>query len=126
MTNRIILAATAILIAGGAAFPASANPSAPALVKVENDATVVQPWNITVDQLEELDLVSPKGDRIGDVEDVLADPSGKVVAVVVEYGGFLGVGEKEAVFQLSTLQYTNGKLVTAMTKAQLEALPNWR
>lgn len=100
--------------------------SAPAYVEVENDATMVPGFGMNVDQFEELDVYSAAGERIGDVEDVLANSSGKVVAVVVDYGGFLGVGEREAVFTLDQLQLKDRKLVTSMTKAQLEALPAWK
>ena len=129
MRNSILVASTALALTLGTSLPAMAQaPSgaASALVEVDDDSLQVTPFGITVDQLEELDVVSPSGDRIGDVEEVLADATGKIVAVVVEYGGFLGVGEKEAVFQLKSLTLQDNKLVTKMTKAELEALPDWK
>ena len=121
MRIQLMIAATCMMI-GTAAWA----QNAPALVEVERDDTMVPSLGMNVDRLEELDLVGTNGDKIGDVEDVLADSSGKVVAVVIEYGGFLGVGEKEAVFMLDKLKLQNGKLVTTMTKADLEKLPVWK
>lgn len=122
MRIQLAIAASCMLVAGSAL----AAGNAPSLVEVENDETMVPAFGMNVDRLEELDLVGANGEEIGDVEDVLADSSGKVVAVVIEYGGFLNMGEKEAVFMLDTLKLQDGKLVTAMTKAELEALPNWK
>jgi hypothetical protein len=128
MKNHIAVASAALMLSLGGTLPAMAqapSAAAPALVEVDDDSLQVTPFGINVDQLEELDVVTPAGDRIGDVEEVLADSTGKIVAVVVEYGGFMGVGEKEAVFQLNSLKLQNNKLVTTMTKQELEALPNW-
>ena len=122
MRTQLAIAASCMLVAGSAL----AAGNAPSLVEVENDESMVPAFGMNVDRLEELDLVGANGEEIGDVEDVLADSSGKVVVVVIEYGGFLNMGEKEAVFMLDTLKLQDGKLVTAMTKAELEALPNWK
>lgn len=121
MRKQLAIAAGLMLMAGSAL----AADNAPSLVEVEKDETMVPAFGMNVDRLEELDLVGANGEEIGDVEDVLADSSGKVVAVVVEYGGFLNMGEKEAVFMLDKLKLQDGKLVTTLTKAELEALPNW-
>lgn len=122
MRIHLAIAASCMLMAG----PSLAAATAPSLVEVDNDETMVPGLGMNVDRLEELDLVGANGEEIGDVEDVLADASGKVVAVVVEYGGFLNMGQKEAVFMIDKLTLKDGKLVTAMTKAELEALPNWK
>lgn len=122
MRIHLAIATSCMLMAGSAL---AAGP-APSLVEVNKDETMVPSLGMNVDRLEELDLVGPDGKKIGDVEDVLADSTGKVVAVVIEYGGFLNMGEKEAVFMLDKLKLQDGKLVTSLTKAELEALPNWK
>lgn len=128
MIKRIVLASSALVLGLGTSLPAIAqapSAAAPALIEVDDDSQQVTPLGITVEQLDGLDVVTPTGERIGEVEEVLADATGKIVAVVVEYGGFLGVGDKDAVFQLDSLKLENNKLVTPMTKQQLEALPDW-
>jgi uncharacterized protein YrrD len=97
-----------------------------AMVEVENDATMVPQFNMNVDQFEELDIVTADGERLGDVEEVLADTSGKVVAVVAEFGGFLGVGEKEVILMLDQVELQNDALVTPLTKDELKTLPEWK
>ena len=52
-------------------------------------------------------------------------PQARPAAVAAEVGGFLGVGEKEVIIPLNQLQVSGDDLATAMTKEQLEALPEW-
>jgi hypothetical protein len=40
------------------------------------------------------DVLGPNNEHIGDVDDLVFDKSGKIVAFVVGVGGFLGIGEK--------------------------------
>ena len=77
---------------------------ATAYQEAEDDDMVVQPFNLTVDDLEDMDLKSAAGDDIGEVEEVLTDGTGQPVAVAVEVGGFLGIGEREVVLPLDQLQ----------------------
>ena len=83
-------------IAAGAAAPAGATD----LRKVEDGSKMVQPFNVSVDALDDMDVVGPDNAEIGEVDEVLMDASGQVVAVVTEVGGFLGIGEKEVVIKL--------------------------
>ena len=94
--------------------------------EAEDDDMVVQPFNLTVDDIEDMDLKSAAGDDIGEVEEVLTDASGQPAAVAVEVGGFLGIGEREVVFPLDQLELIDDHLVTSADKATIEALPDWK
>jgi PRC-barrel domain len=67
------------------------------------------------------------GANMGLVTDVLVDRSGKPLAAVVDFGGFLGVGTRKIAIAWDLLQFHPGdpkKPVTlSMTKAQLRAAP---
>jgi sporulation protein YlmC with PRC-barrel domain len=76
-------------------------------------------------ELGDMNVVNPAGEKIGEVEEVLMDTTGKVVAVAVEAGGFLGIGDDDVIIQLDQLRLENKQLVTALSKEQLEALPKW-
>jgi PRC-barrel domain len=76
-------------------------------------------------ELGDMNVVNPAGEKIGEVEEVLMDTSGEVVAVAVEVGGFLGIGDDDVIIQLDQLRLENNQLVTALTKEQIEALPKW-
>ena len=94
------------------------------LTVIKNDDVMVQPYNITVGKLEGTDVIGANGQKVGDVEDVLADQSGKPVAVSVDAGSFLQMNSKEIIMQLSSLNMRDGKLHTSMTKEQISALPD--
>jgi hypothetical protein len=82
---------------------------------------------VTVQQLEDMDVVGPDGAEIGEVDEILVDASGTVVAVTVEVGGFLGIGEREAVMMIDQLGLAGDgdDLVSSLTREQIEALPEW-
>jgi ribosomal 30S subunit maturation factor RimM len=76
-------------------------------------------------ELGDMNVVNPAGEKIGEVEEVLMDTSGKVVAVAVEVGGFLGIGDDDVIIPLDQLRLENNQLMTALTKEQIEVLPKW-
>lgn len=97
------------------------------------------------------DVIGPDNAKIGDVNDILFDKQGKIVAYVVGVGGFLGIGEKNVAlapdsFQVvpaSETRATTGsgatttttasstasddvKLKLSMTKDQLKQAPDFK
>jgi sporulation protein YlmC with PRC-barrel domain len=65
-------------------------------------------------------------ENVGEIGDVILSEDGKVDAVLVDVGGFLGIGEKEVALGMDNLQFMtdeNGKLYlyTNLSKEQLEA-----
>jgi hypothetical protein len=81
----------------------------------------------TVQEVEDMDVVGPDGAEIGEVEEILVDASGMVVALTVEVGGFLGIGESEAVVMIDQLGLAadRNSLVASLTREQIELLPEW-
>ena len=67
--------------------------------------------------------------KIGEINDLLVDNAGKVNAVIVGVGGFLGVGEKNVAVAFSSLKVAekDGKryLVLDTTKEALESAPGY-
>ncbi len=123
--RNILLAGAAALAFTTPVFAQSAtNAPAGTLTVIQNDDTMVQPMNVNVGKLEGMDVIGANGQKIGDVEDVLADSSGKAVAVSIDAGSFLQMNQKEVIMQLSALQHRDGKLHTSMTKEQISALPD--
>jgi sporulation protein YlmC with PRC-barrel domain len=51
-------------------------------------------------------VYDPKENKIGDIDDVLIDKSGKITGLVVGVGGFLGVGEKDVIVPFSAVKTT--------------------
>ena len=119
-----VLAATALALAP-LALAAQQSSDVTTYQEAEDDDMVVQPFNRTVDDIEDLDLKNVDGDEIGEVEEVLIDASGQPVAIAVEAGGFLGIGEREVVLGLDQVQLVDDDLVTSADKATIEGLPDW-
>ena len=76
-------------------------------------------------------VTNAAGETIGDINEVLIDKDGKVVAVVLGVGGFLGVGERHAAVTFSSLELTrdaNGNPLVRVdvTKDQLKSQPEWK
>lgn len=61
-------------------------------------------------KLRGMDVVDAQGKKLGDIEEVVLDlDSGRVHAVVLGFGGFLGLGEKHFAFPVSDLQPAKDK-----------------
>jgi sporulation protein YlmC with PRC-barrel domain len=64
--------------------------------------------------------------NLGEIGDVVLTGDKKVDAVIIDVGGFLGVGEKEVAIGMENLKFMTDKdgkryLYTSFTKEQLEA-----
>jgi sporulation protein YlmC with PRC-barrel domain len=71
------------------------------------------------------------GERIGEVNEIVLSKDGKVAAVIIGVGGFLGMGEHEVAVKFESLRLTqdaNNNTIVAMsaTKDSLKAAPEWR
>jgi sporulation protein YlmC with PRC-barrel domain len=74
------------------------------------------------------DIVNAKGDNLGEVKDVVIDPStGRVAYAVVAFGGFLSMGEKLFAVPFNALNYNDDKneYVLNMSKERLEKAPGF-
>jgi hypothetical protein len=74
------------------------------------------------------ELMNTSKDKIGTVESVMLGRDGKVQAVIVNVGGFLGIGDKNVAIGWSDIDVSqDGKsITTALSKDQLKALPEYR
>lgn len=70
------------------------------------------------------------GERIGEVNEILLDNTGKVAAVIVGVGGFLGLGERNVAVAFTGIQMNRDNdgdmmLTVNTTKESLTAAPAW-
>jgi hypothetical protein len=73
-------------------------------------------------------VVGAGGREAGEVRNLLIDGQGRVRAAVVEWGGFLGLGERQALVPIERIQPGQGageRARLAMTREELEALPRY-
>jgi hypothetical protein len=94
------------------------------LTVAADDTLIVQPLAVSVGDLKGGDLYGADDSRIGSIERVLIDDSGKAVAITAEVGSFLGLGQTEIVVLLDQVELKNQRdLSIAMSRQQIEDLP---
>ena len=66
-----------------------------------------------------VNIYNEQNDKIGQVDDVIVDSSGKVDGVVVSVGGFLGMGEHDVMMKLDQIKFANkaGTTTTGSTSS---------
>lgn len=70
-------------------------------------------------------------ESIGDINDLILEQDGRVVAAIIGVGGFLGIGEKDVALPMSKITVTHDenndvRLTTMETAESLEAAPAFR
>jgi len=60
----------------------------------------------TITNYYKQDVYDHADNKVGTIDDVLIDKQGKVTALVIGVGGFLGIGEKDVAEQFSKVQMT--------------------
>jgi sporulation protein YlmC with PRC-barrel domain len=63
---------------------------------------------------------------IGKVKDLIVDRDGRIAAVVVDVGSFLGVGGKYVALNISDIKTNNNRLTLDRTKEQLQQMAEYR
>jgi sporulation protein YlmC with PRC-barrel domain len=74
-----------------AAYAANTEKAAPA-----------ESWTVT--NYYKQAVYDPKESKIGDIDDVLVDKSGKITGLIVGVGGFLGAGEKDVIVPFTAVK----------------------
>ncbi|HEU0018536.1 MAG TPA: PRC-barrel domain-containing protein [Methyloceanibacter sp.] len=75
--------------------------------------------------------VNSQDESIGDVNDLVTDRSGKILAALIGVGGFLGIGEKDVAVHFEDLKLTrdesnNTKVVLNVSKETLASAPDYK
>ena len=91
---------------GGEAM-AQSKPTAPGTqAGTSTPAATGETWygRFSADELIGKNVVNAKGDNVGEIEDVVVDPSSKAMYAVVSVGGFLGIGDKDVAMSFDQLR----------------------
>jgi sporulation protein YlmC with PRC-barrel domain len=76
---------------------------------------------MSADQIVGKPIVSREGEEIGDVQEVVTDPTSGQKFAVVDVGGFLGVGQKSIVIAFDELQMSGeDRLQSDLTRETLQ------
>lgn len=118
-------------LAEGASTTGSADLSAGSAATIEAgtapSAGVVGDFRAS--QLVGVDVVNSSGETIGEINELLVARAGNIDGVIVDVGGFLGMGERPVLISWNDIQLADAdadnklEATTRMTKDQLNALP---
>lgn len=89
----------------------------PAAIGAISFINKAEPGQYRAGKLIGVKIHNPKNETIGNVNDVLVDKKGAVIAVVIGVGGFLGIGEKNVALPYTAVTWTD----TPPTPAQPDA-----
>ena len=91
--------------------PPSSSPVAPAEQAPPPSPPVVPAEQVASAELTGLlgeEVVGPGGTELGHIVDLLVDTQGRMRAVVVDVGGFMGVGSRKVAVAWSAVRFTSG------------------
>jgi hypothetical protein len=75
-------------------------------------------------------VIDPDGKDIGRLVDVLVDANGQPQAAIIDFGGFMGVGNRKIAVHWSALHFNPGdpkhKVALDMTPDQIKTAPEFR
>ncbi|MGE5145289.1 MAG: PRC-barrel domain-containing protein [Candidatus Eiseniibacteriota bacterium] len=125
MSRKLALAGVSAVVL------ALATPS----LAADKDGSATRPTSPITRQTTQIDahkiighaIVNADDDKIGSIDSVMLGRNGSVQAVVVNVGGFLGLGERNVAIDWADIQVSpdGKKITTALTKKRLEALPEF-
>ena len=76
-------------------------------------------------------VLNAANETVGSINEIVLGKDGRVAAVIIGVGGFLGIGEREVAVNFNSIRKArdqNNNLVLTMdaTKDSLKAAPAWR
>jgi hypothetical protein len=87
---------------------AAAEPGTPVAPTIEREGyTPLPPEQLTAEMVEGATVYGPDDQPIGEVSQLVLDPSGKITDAVVDVGGFLGMGEHRVAIGFEEMQILN-------------------
>ena len=126
--KKIISATAATVFAMGVSVAALAQQPAPVASGPAKIFTTL-PAGTTVTNFYKQNVYDPSDSKIGDIDDMLIDKEGRVTALIIGVGGFLGMGEKNVAIPFSDVRASekNNKwyLVLNTTKDALKGAPGF-
>ena len=118
-----------------ATSPPAASPAPAATPSGRLSFYTTQPGQMRASKLLGLNVKNNANETIGEINELILDKDGKVAAVVIGVGGFLGIGQHEVAIDYKSLNIkydpnamTDAGATTVVvdaTKESLKAAPTW-
>jgi sporulation protein YlmC with PRC-barrel domain len=133
LTTGLLLAGSSLVFAQTSPAPAP-TPEGPPAAKTTGTQQLWysrQADEMRASKLIGTTVVNAANETVGDVNEVVLTKDGKVAAVILGVGGFLGMGEREVAVNFNSIrmnrdQSNNLVLTVNATKENLKDAPAWR
>src|SRR5436853_6411013 len=128
LASTVVLFALATTVASAQQAPQNAprqvGPQAQIMASVPANSVTVNHWY-------KQNVYDPSDNKIGEVMDVLVNREGKIDALIVGVGGFLGIGEKDVAVAFNAVQFKTKDSnkwypVMSTTKDALKNAPGYK
>jgi sporulation protein YlmC with PRC-barrel domain len=128
--KRILLITTLCMLASTASFAAEPTTTSMSPSSMDTLMTTMPGDAVTVTNWYKQNVYDRSNNKIGEIEDVLVDKSGKISAVIISVGGFLGMDTKDVAAPFSSIHATmkDNKwwLTMNTTKDALKSAPGYK
>ncbi|MBR0827216.1 PRC-barrel domain-containing protein [Bradyrhizobium manausense] len=124
MKSILAIALLGGAVIGSAAFAQSTQPAdraAPAATSQPANAHVALKGSWRASKLMGLNVYNEANEKLGDINELLVDKSGKINAVVIGIGGFLGMGEHDIAVSIDKLKFVEEPVRTSSTSTSTTA-----
>ena len=116
-------------VISGPAYSQNAQPSdranPPATVtSTSSDAKMSLKGNWRASKLMKLNVYNEANEKLGDINELILDKDGKVNAVVIGVGGFLGMGEHDIAVSMDKLKFVEEPVRTSTSAPATTARDN--
>jgi sporulation protein YlmC with PRC-barrel domain len=95
--------------------PQPADKAAPAATSAGAQEKMMLKGNWRASKLMGLDVYNEANEKLGDINELILDKNGKVAAVVIGVGGFLGMGEHDIAVSMDKLKFIEEPVRTSST-----------
>jgi hypothetical protein len=136
MLKKLMITTASLALLTSAAIaqaPDQTQPAPPAATTSKAQVITEQkPDQFLASKLKGTDVLGTNNEKIGDVNDMLFDKDGKILAYVVGVGGFLGIGTKDVALSPMSFQIVPAndkesmKLKLSMTKDELKTAADFK
>ena len=131
LVSALLLAASPLALAQTTSPPAPQTPPAATTPSGEPVWYSHQADEMRASKLIGTKVVNTANETIGDINEIVLAKDGKVAAVIIGVGGFLGMGEREVAMDFKSIRMSrdqNNNLVLTVnaTKDALKNAPEWR
>jgi sporulation protein YlmC with PRC-barrel domain len=119
MKNLVAAALLSVAVVGGPAYAQTAQPAdraAPAVTTnpaTASDTKMMLKGNWRASKVIGLNVYNEANEKLGDINELILDKDGKVNAVVIGVGGFLGMGEHDIAVSMDKLKFVEEPVRTS-------------